>query len=114
MTVIVDPAGTPEVIYSDPSISIYTIAATGTNAGGAAQLTRYSAINCVTVTADQDARGVKLPAAQEGDYFELYAISGDPLHYFKVYDSGGGDVSTSASRSIIRYIGGAWRPTSGA
>ena len=110
MTVIVDPAGTPSIVYRDPAMTIVGITATGTTQSDAAQLTRYSAMNVVKVTSDQDARGLKLPAGEEGDYFELHSISGSPSpYYFKVYNSSGGEVTSSSTRAPLRYVGGTWR-----
>ncbi len=109
MTAIVDPAGSPTVILLDSSVTINTVAAAGSDAGSATVLVRYSQINVVAITADQAGRGVKLPAGEEGDDWELYSISGTPEYNLALYDSAGATIHAAWKRRQIRYVAGAWR-----
>lgn len=108
MTVIVDPAGTREVVYRDPAVTIVEVVATGSDESDAAQLTRYSAVNVVVVTTDQSGRGIKLPAAEEGDFFEIFVVDSGGS-YVKIYASNGAEVSGSATKAQYRYAAGGWR-----
>lgn len=114
MTTIVDPAGTPEVILRDPSVTVATVTAAGSTASGATALVRYSNLNTVAIEASANLQGVKLPSADEGDYFEMYSITVDPnldpLRYsLKLYDSDDNVISPGFHRCAVRYIAGAWR-----
>ena len=107
MTTIVDPAGTPQVINRDQATSVYEVTAAGTTGGTATALTVYSTVNVVIVTSDQNGRGVKLPAAQDGDYIEAHNVSDFTM---KIYDPSGTEVGWSGTKRFqARYLSGSWR-----
>jgi len=114
MTTIVDPAGSPTVILLDPSVTGATVTAAGSDASGATELTRHSNVNVVAIEADANNKGVKLPPAEEGDYFEMYSIDIDPMlsplrYTIKAYDSDDNLVSGGFHRCAVRYVAGSWR-----
>jgi hypothetical protein len=78
MTTIVDPGGSPSVIYSSDATTIASVTSAGTTQGNATQLVKYSAWNVVLVTSGGGTSGVKLPSnADIGDVFEVHnAASG--------------------------------------
>lgn len=109
MTTIVDPSGTPTVIYNRFGTTIDLITATGTNQSTAAQIVRYSGWTIVLITTSAGA-GVKLPAnAEVGDLVELHPDSGGGN--FLVWPSSGDQImyggtnnADSGSHILYRYI----------
>jgi hypothetical protein len=72
MTIVVDPGGTPSIIYNRDGTTISSLASAGTNQSTAAQIVRYSGWDIVLVTYNAGA-GVKLPSNSEiGDIVELH------------------------------------------
>lgn len=114
MTTIIDPAGTPAAILLDPSVTVDTVTAAGSTGAGATQLTRYSNVNVVAIEASVSLQGVRLPAADEGDYFELWSVTVDPMftpnfYSLKVYDSTNADLGGNFNFRMLRYVYGEWR-----
>ncbi len=104
MTTIVDPAGTPIIIYRDQAITKVAVAAAGSSGSDATQLTRYSSVNIVAVTTTGANQGVKLPAGEDGDLFEVYPLDNG----IKFYNPDGSFL-VNGGYKYIRYVSGAWR-----
>ena len=113
MTTIIDPAGSPTPVLLDPSVTVDMVTAAGSTGAGATQLTRYSNTNIVKVHASATLQGVKLPAPDEGDYFEIWSLDIDPNfstpYSLKAYDVGGTDLGGNFTFAILRYIDGRWQ-----
>lgn len=106
MTIVIDPTGSIGIRRRDQSTTMYTVAAAGNNGATATQLTTYSSINVVSVTSTTSDLGVKMPAGEEGDYFEIYSIDGNTL---KVYDASGTELYFTGNRRYhMRFVNGTW------
>lgn len=113
MTVIVDPFGTPTVVYSDCSITIQNISAAGTAAAAAALVSLPSAFNVLAVTTSMAARGITLPHDADtniGDVVEAHCLT--PGYALNIYDSGGtllfGNISDGHSITIRKIAPNTW------
>lgn len=108
MSVVLDPGGTPAVIYSRSGTTIDNVTATGTNQSTAAPITRYCGWTIVMIATSGSA-GVRLPAnAEVGDLVELHADSGGS---FLVWPSSGDQImyggvnnADSGAHILYRYI----------
>lgn len=103
MATIIDPNGTISVVYREPSVTVQSVNATGTTGGGATLLEIFSATNVILVTTSASNTGVKLPAAEAGDRFEIFKVAGAPA--LVVYDNAGDEIASGQ----LRFDGTNWR-----
>ncbi len=79
MTAVIDPGGTPVVIFNRSGTALVEVMATGNSQGAAAEIPHFAGTTIVRVTPDGDPstnRAVKLPALAEiGDIVEVYPAS---------------------------------------
>lgn len=104
MATIIDPAGAITVVYREPSVTVQYVNAAGTTSGGATPLTLFSATNVVIVTTSAGNTGVKLPAVQAGDRFEIFQAAGGPA--MEVYENSGSNLGVGGQ---LRFDGTNWR-----
>lgn len=77
MTTIVDPSGTPSVVYNKSGTTVVAVTAHGTDQTGAASIPRLSGVTVAVLSIPDDSNyAVKLPGdAEIGDVVEVYASS---------------------------------------
>lgn len=108
MTVI-DPAGTPVLVFNRDGVTIDVITAAGTNQATATPITRHCGWTVVLISASGSA-GVQLPGnAEIGDLVELHGTSGTGgfLVWPAVGDQimyGGANNADSGAHILYRYI----------
>jgi len=98
MTTVVDPVGTPTIIYNRGGTTMQSVTATGTIKANYLQLQSYSEMSVFLVTTAQSEYGVLLPANSDvGDVVEIYRVAGsDSFHAF----ANGSDTINGSSSEI--------------
>lgn len=101
MTTIIDPAGTPTVVFRSTDPVYCTVAATGSDGTDAAQLMTYSSRTVFLITTDDNNKGIKLPANSElADTIEIIGEPANPG--YKIYDETG--VFLGANNAVPRRL----------
>ncbi len=107
MTTIIDPAGTPEIIFRSNDPVFYTIASAGSNGSDATQIVLYSSRTLVLVTTDDADKGVKLPA--DGFLGDLLDIVGEPSNPgYKIYKPNGDFFGNNSSGRHLTFTPSGW------
>jgi len=104
MTTVVDPGGTPDVIYNREGVTVVPLVATFPNP---APIPHYSRCTVVRVILPTGNYGVQLPEdAQVGDTVELYAQANNTL---AVYPESGGQINFQGIDSALTIRCGIFR-----
>jgi hypothetical protein len=98
LTVIVNPSGTPSIVYSEEGTTIDSLTAAGTNQSTAAPIVRYSKLTVVILSQDGlNAGGVTLPTDSEvGDVVECHAVNA-----VVIYPPSGASLNGSTSNTVV-------------
>ena len=108
MTVIIDPAGSHDVVYRDESRNIQEVSAAGVggngNSASATLLASATAHNVILLSTTTDNIGIKLPSdAEIGDLFEIHQVStpgGNPF----LYNPDGSTFASSFTNVYVRKL----------
>lgn len=104
MTTIVDPGGSPVVVYSDATTTIAEIVASGTTGAAAAEIARFAQTTVVVATNATDETGLKLTSDfLVGDVLEIYATD-TGSNFLKLYDAGESLFLNGFARAVIRRV----------
>lgn len=111
MMTVLNPAGTPTIVYNRDGTTIESVTAAGTDQGSAASIPRSSGWTVVMVSIpDSSDQCVVLPSTAEiGDVFEIYRISGGGTE-LSVFPPSGGKISAlSTDTAVTVVLGGIFR-----
>jgi hypothetical protein len=94
MTTIIDPAGTPTIVFRSNDPVFYTATAAGSDETDATVLPIYSSRTVVVVTSDSSAKGVRIDSGGViGDTLDIIAGASD----YQIYAPNGDLMGSSNS-----------------
>lgn len=110
MTTIVDPSGTPSVIYNRSGTTVVDLVGNGSTQGGATSIPRSSGVTIALVDATAGNTSVVLPDdAQIGDVVEVYSLNDFNSSAADVFPPSGERINQLAQDLSIGVYGAIFR-----